>query len=360
MPRERSRRSGPSRRSNYFEHVGREVRSVTEGVGLQDMTPFAKLVVSGPGARDWLDGIFANRIPKKQGRIALCHLLTERGGVAAEFTLYERRPGQFYLVSAGGLERHDHDTLRKLLPADGSVRLTPVTTSYGVFVLAGPQARAVLAKLTDADLSTAAFPWLSGRPISVGPVALDALRVNFVGELGWELHHPIEMQNTLFDLLMAAGAEFGIRPFGIRAMMSMALEKSYRNVGRELSIEYSPFESGLDRFVHPNKGAFIGRDALVRWRERGFANRFVTMQVDGVTDADARGSEPIRLGGEIVGRGTTGGFGWRTGKSILLGMVRPDLGEVGQELDLTILGRTHRVQIIPESPFDPGNARLLA
>ena len=348
------------RRSNYFEHVGREVRHVTESVGLQDMTPFAKAIVSGPGARDWLEAIFANRIPRKQGRIALCHLLTANGGVRAEFTVYERRPGQFYLVSAGALERHDHDTLRKLLPADGSVRFTPATSAYGVFVLAGPRARDVLAKLTDADLSNAAFPWLSGQSISVGPVTLDALRVNFVGELGWELHHPIETQNALFDLLMEAGAEYGIRPFGIRAMMAMALEKSYRLVGRELSIEYSPLESGLDRFVHPNKGEFIGRDALVRWRERGFENRFVTMEVEGVGDADARGSEPILLGGKMVGRCTSGGFGWRIGRSLALGMVRPEHGEPGRELDLTILGRSHRARVIAESPFDPENGRLRA
>ena len=348
------------RRSNYFEHVGAEVRNVTEGVGIQDMTPFAKAIVTGPGGRDWLESIFANRIPRKQGRIALCHLLTERGGVRAEFTVYERQPGEFYLVSAGALERHDHDTLRKLLPSDGSVNFRPLTQAYGVFVLAGPRSRDVLAKLTDADLSNAAFPWLSGRSISVGPIGLDALRVNFIGEFGWELHHPIEMQNALFDHLMGAGAEYGIKPFGIRAMLSMALEKSYRLVGRELSIEYSPLESGLDRFIHPNKGGFIGRDALVQWRERGFSNRFVTMEVQGATDCDARGSEPILLEGKLVGRATSGGFGWRTGKSLALGMVRPDLGDSGQELDLTILGKTHRVLVIPESPFDPENKKSRA
>jgi dimethylglycine dehydrogenase len=284
--------------------------------------------------------------------------LSVRGGVRAEFTVYEREPGQFYLVSAAALERHDHDTLRKLLPPDGSVALAPVTASRGVFVLAGPRSREVLAKLTDSDLSNAAFPWLSGQSISVGPVWLDALRVNFIGELGWELHHPIETQNVLFDLLMSAGAEFGIKPFGIRAMLSMAIEKSYRLVGRELSIEYSPLESGLARFVSLNKGSFLGRDALLAWRERGFANRFVTLEVEGVTDCDARGSEPILREGKLVGRVTSGGFGWRVGKSLALGMVRPDLGEIGQELDIMILGESRRVRVISESPFDPGNQIL--
>jgi dimethylglycine dehydrogenase len=346
------------RRSNYFSFVGDEVKNVTNGVGLQDMSPFAKALVSGPGARAWLDSILANRIPKQRGRIALCHLLSANGGTRAEFTVYERAPGQFYLVSAGALERHDHDTLRKLLPTDGSVSFRPITTAYGVMIVAGPKSRELLQGLTRTDLSNEAFPWLTGKPISVGHVGVDALRVNFVGELGWELHHPLETQNALFDLVMKEGQRFGIKPFGIRAMMSMAIEKSYRLVGRELSIEYAAFESGLDRFVHPNKGQFLGRDALVAWREKGFANRFVTMEVHGVDDCDARGSEPIYRGDEVIGRVTSGGYGWRLGKSLALGMVRPDLGDIGSELEISILGKRYRATVIEESPFDPANERL--
>ena len=346
------------RRSNYFEHVGNEIRNVHEGVGLQDMSAFAKMLVTGSGAREWLESILANRIPKTQGRIALCHLLSSNGGVRAEFTVYEREPGVFYLVSAGALERHDHDTLWKLLPADGSVELRPITQMQGVLVLAGPRSREVLQKLTDTDLSNKAFPWLTGKRISVGPVALDALRVNFIGELGFEFHHPIETQNALFDLLMEAGAEFGIKPFGIRAMSAMAVEKSYRLIGRELSIEYAALESGLDRFVHLNKGQFIGRDALVEWQQRGFRNRFVTLEVHGVTDVDARGSEPIHRNGKLVGRATSGAYGWRVGKSLALAMVQPELGEPGTELEITLLGKPHKAPVIAESPFDPENARL--
>lgn len=350
------------RRPNYFEHVGAEVKNVTTGVGLQDMSPFAKMLVSGPGARDWLESIFANKIPKKRGRIALCHLLTKAGGVRAEFTVYEKEPGVFYLVSAGALERVDHDTLKKLAPKDGSVTLTPITQMMGVLVLAGPKSRDVLKKLTDTDLSNAAFPWLTGKKISVGPVVTEALRVNFVGELGWEFHHPIEMQNALFDALMAAGAEFGIKPFGIRAMMSMAIEKSYRLVGREMSIEYSAYESALDRFVHLDKGEFIGRDALIAGKAAGYKNRFVTLEVLGVTPdwSDARGSEPIYHDGVQVGRATSGGYGWRTGKSLALAMVPPHLGEVGQKLGIVILGKMHEAVVVPESPFDPENAALRA
>jgi len=357
-PGEKIREKWSFRRSSYFPFVGEECRNVHENVGIQDMSAFAKVLVSGPGAEAWLDGILANRVPKKIGRIGLCHLLTSRGGVRAEFTVLRTGAESFYLVSAGALERHDHDTLEKLLPDDGSVSFQPVTNRNGVLVVAGPNARRLLQKLTDTDLSNVAFPWLTGKRISVGPADAWALRVNFVGELGFELHHPIEMQNTIFDLLFAAGKEFGVKPFGIRAMLSLAVEKSYRLVGRELSIEYAALESGLDRFVHPNKGAFLGRDRLIEWRERGFANRFVTMEIHGVTDADARGSEPIVHKGDLVGRCTQGTFGWRVGKSLALGMVRPDLGEIGQELAVRILGDTYRATVIAESPYDPDNTAL--
>lgn len=350
------------RRSNYFPFVGEECRNVMSNVAIQDMSAFAKMEVSGPGAREWLESILANKIPKKQGRIALCHLLTPRGGVRAEFTVYEWAPGRFYLVSAGAYERHDHDYLRKLCPTDGSVRLTPITTRFGVLVLAGPNSRKVLQKLTDADLSNEAFPWLSGKEISVGPCTAHALRVNFVGELGWEFHHPIEQQIALFDHLMEAGKEFGIRPYGIKAMSSLSIEKSYRLVPRELSIEYNAYESGLDRFVHPNKGQFIGRDALVEAKQNGLGWNFVTMEVHGVGDgdSDARGSEPLYHKGQLIGRATNGGFGFRVNKSLALGMVRPEYAAVGTELEIKILGKLFKATVIPESPYDPENKTLRA
>ena len=350
------------RRSNAFRFVGEECRNVMDNVGIQDMSAFAKMEVSGPGARNWLDSILANHIPKKMGRIALCHLLTAQGGVRSEFTVYEWAPGRFYLVSAGAYERHDHDTLKKLLPADGSVKLNAITTRLGVLVLAGPNARKVLQKLTSADLSNEAFPWLSGQSISVGHASCHVLRVNFVGELGYEFHHPVEQQVALFDLLMEAGREFGIRPYGIKAMSALSIEKSYRLVPRELSIEYSAYESGLDRFVHPNKGQFIGRDALVAAREKGLNWNFVTMEVHGVTDGDSdtRGSEPIYAGGKLIGRATNGGFGWRVNKSLALGMVRPEFAQLGNQLEIKILDKLFKASVIAESPYDPDNLKLRA
>ncbi|HEY1943293.1 MAG TPA: FAD-dependent oxidoreductase [Roseiarcus sp.] len=355
---ERPREKWSFRRSNYFDFVGAECRNVHENVGLQDMSAFAKFEVSGRGAEGWLNSILTNKIPSAAGRVTLTYLLTRRGGVRAEFTLTRIGAERFYLVSAGALESHDYDSLQKLAPIDGSVRIDKVTTQYGVLVLAGPRSRDALAKVADVDVSNKAFPWLTARPMSVGAAGLLALRVNFVGELGYELHHPIEMQNYVFDRLMEAGAEFGIKPFGIRAMDSLRLEKSYKLVGRELSIEYAALESGLERFVDLGKGDFLGRDALLAWREKGFANRLVTLEAHGVTDADARGSEPVSRGGASVGRTTSGGFGWRTGKSLALAMVRPDCAAPGTELEIRILGEPRRATVIADSPFDPENAAL--
>lgn len=346
------------RRSNYFEHVGNEVKNVHQNVGVLDMSAFAKMEVSGPGARAWLDSILANIVPKKRGRIALTHLLTPTGGVKAEFTVYEWAPGRFYMVSAGGLETHDHDVLRRLAPTDGSVVLQPITQKYGVLVLAGPKSRDLLKKLTRTSLDNKDFPWLTGKQISVGVATAHALRVNFVGELGWELHHPIEMQNYIFDRLMEAGAELGIKPFGIRAMVSMSLEKSYRNMGRELSVEYNAYESGLDRFVRPEKN-FIGRDALVAYKEAGLKSVFSTLTVSGNTDVDARGSEAIfDENGVLAGRATSGGFGWRMGKSIALAMLKPEYAAVGTKLKIRILGTSYDAEVVEESPFDTENALL--
>ncbi len=346
------------RRSNAFEIVGAECRHVHESVGLLDMSAFAKFEVSGPGAAAWLDGLLTNRVPAATGKVSLTYLLTAKGGVRAEFTVYRQGPQSFYLVSAGGLERHDYDYLRKALPTDGSVRLDNITTQMGVLVLAGPRSRDVLAKLTDADLSDIAFPWLTGQSIDIGAARATALRVNFVGELGWEIHHPIEMQNYIFDALFAAGAAFDLKPFGIRAMDSLRLEKSYKLISRELSLEYAALESGLSRFISLKKPGFFGRDALLAWRERGFSNAAVTLELFGVTDADARGSEPIYHGEDLVGRATSGGYGWRVGKSLGLAMVRPDLATLGAELRIVILGESYRAVVIADSPFDSANVMM--
>jgi len=346
------------RRSRWFEAIRKEVANTTENVGLLDMTAFAKCRVSGPGAEAFLDGFVANTLPKNVGGLSLAHALNRNGGVHSEFTIRRESGDSFYLVSAGALQRLDHDYLKKHMPRDGSVQFTQLTGAHGVLVLAGPKARLLLERVTDADLSNEAFRWLTAQDIVVGMAPVNAMRVNFVGELGWELHHPIEYQNHIFDALFAAGEDLGLRPFGIRAMDSMRLEKSYRMVGTELSIEYSAYESAMDRFIKPDKGDFLGRDALLAWQEAGMKNRLVTLEVHDVDGADALGNNALLKDGELIGRATGGGYGFRVGKSLALGMVKPEFAEPGSKLEIEILGKTYAASVIADSPFDPRNERL--
>lgn len=346
------------RRSAWFAAIGREIENVSNNVGLLDMTAFAKCRVAGPGAEAFLDNFVANNLPVRMGGIALCHALNKNGGVHSEFTIRREASDSFYLVSAGALQRLDHDYLQKYMPKDGSVQFTQMTRAYGVLVVAGPKSRQLLQRLTDADLSNEAFRWLTSQDIHVATAPVNAMRVNYVGELGWELHHLIEHQNLIFDALFAAGEDLGLKPFGIRAMDSMRIEKSYRMVGTELSIEYSAYESVLDRFIKPDKGEFLGRDALLTWQKAGARNQLVTLEVADVVAADVLGNNALMMNGDVVGRATGGGFGFRVQKSLALGMVPPELADLGTSLEIDILGKTYPATVVADSPFDPKNERL--
>ncbi len=185
----------------------------------------------------------------------------------------------------------------------------------------------------------------------MGAATAEAIRVNFVGEYGWELHHPIEMQAYIFDKLLEAGDEFGIKPFGIFAMNAMRLEKSYMLVGTEMSIEYNTYESGLGFFIKTDKD-FVGKAGLIAGKEAGLKNTLVTMEVHGITDVDARGSEAIYADGEVVGRVTSGGYGYRVEKSLALGILPPEFAQVGQEVEICILGDNYKATVILPSPYD--------
>ena len=348
------------RRSNWFNHVGNECLNVQNNVGILDMTAFAKCRISGPSAKDFLDNLVANKLPQKNGRVNLCHALNTKGGVHSEFTIAKESDESFYLVSAGAFQRLDHDWIKKWMPKDRSVSFENLTNSIGVLVLAGPRSRDLLSKISNADFSNKAFPWLSAQKIDVGLAPSIAMRMNFVGELGWELHHPIEYQNHIFDRLMEVGDEFGVKPFGIRAMDSLRIEKTYKLVGTEMSIEYSAYESGLDRFVHLNKGNFIGRDSLVKWQQDGFDNIMVTLEVFDINDADALGNNAVYNNGTVVGRATGGNYGFRVKKSLAIAMVKPKFSKVGTELEMDILDKKHKVVIIEDSPYDPTNKKIRA
>jgi len=350
------------RRSNYFEHVGNEARLMRERVGLIDLTPFTKHEVTGPGAEGWLDRLVANKVPAKIGRLALCHALTRRGGIRSEFTVTKIAEQHYYVVSAGAAERYDSDYLSKSLPGDGSVGLRNITNTRGCFVLAGPKSREVLAQLTDTPLDNASFPWLTAQTIEAGlAVEVYALRVNFVGALGWELHFPIEYAHHLFDALFEAGKPFGLGMVGMRAMESLRLEKSYRMWGSDMTPDYTPFEASLDRFVRMNKAAFIGKEALEKQLAGGVPNRFVTLEVHGVTDADPLGNEPLfDAGGRMIGRATSGYYGHCLRKSLAIGYARAEFAQAGTQLAIEILGERKQATVLHESPYDPDNLDLRA
>ncbi len=348
------------RRSNWFTHVGNECLNVQNNVGILDMTAFAKCRISGPGAKDFLDNLVANKLPQKTGRVNLCHALNTKGGVHSEFTIAKESDDSFYLVSAGAFQRLDHDWIKKWMPKDRSVTFENLTNSIGVLVVAGPSSRDLLTKISSADFSNQAFPWLSAQKIDIGLAPSIAMRMNFVGELGWELHHPIEYQNHIFDKLMEAGKGLGVKPFGIRAMDSLRIEKTYKLVGTEMSIEYAAYESGLDRFVHLNKGNFIGRDALVKWQQDGFDNKMVTLEVFDINDADALGNNAIYSNGKVVGRATGGNYGFRVKKSLAIAMVKPKYSKIGTVLEMDILDKKHKVVVIEDSPYDPINEKIRA
>jgi dimethylglycine dehydrogenase len=332
---------------------------VRERVGLLDLTGFSKFEISGPGAEGFLDKLVANRLPQKVGRIALAHVLTPQGGVRSELTINRLAPDRFYVVSAAAAERHDSDVMWRALPPNGGVRIDNLTQAWGVLVLAGPKSRDVLKKITDADLSNEKFPWLSGQDITIGHAPVRALRVNFVGELGWELHHPLTYQNVIFDAIMEAGKEFDIKPFGIRAMDSLRIEKSYKYWRGDLFTEYTAWESGLDRFVHLNKGEFTGREALVRQQQQGVLRKFVTVEVD-AKESDPWGNEPLFIGKKMVGRTTTGAYGYSIGKSLAVGYVKSEHAAPGTEMKIEMLGKRRAARLIADSPWDPENKRLRA
>jgi dimethylglycine dehydrogenase len=253
-----------------------------------------------------------------RGRIALTWTLNSKGGILSEFTITRLAPTRLLLISAAAAEWHDIDGLKKHLPADGSVRVENVTTRYGSLILAGPRARYVLSKITDSDLSNAGFPWLSAREIEIGYSRMLALRVNYVGELGWELHAPTEHMDATYSALWRAGEEHGIRDFGMYAMDSLRLEKGYRGWKVDLTHEYTPLMASLDRFVAFDMPDFIGKAALLKEQEAGPKERLVSLVMSEAGEADAPYCSPVLRQGEIVGLTVSSGYGHAIQKAIAL------------------------------------------
>jgi dimethylglycine dehydrogenase len=341
-------------RTNWHEPVGAECRAVAERVGVMDLAGFAKFRVTGPGAAAYLDRLVCGTLPRP-GRVALAYALTPKGRILSEFTISHLPEGGFYLLGAGSARRHDWDHLMRHLSSDGTVALSDVTEEGSTLVVAGPRSRELLARLTTADLSNVAFPWPSVRAIEVAGIAVLALRINYVGELGWELHVPMAGLRRVYEALWRAGEALGIADFGMYAMDSLRLEKGYVSWKQDITTDYDPFEAGLDRFVRLSKSDFVGKDALVERRNPG--QRLVSLLVE-AGEADALPLAIVSRRGESVGVVGSGGWGHRIGRSIALAYVRSDLAAPGTRLEVGILGEQRPATVAASPLYDPTNARL--
>ena len=350
------------RRGGWWQYAVEEAKAIREGVGLVDATAFTKHVLKGPGATAFLDWLTCNKLPRV-GRTNLTYALTDVGTIRTELTILRQAEDSYYLVTAGAAEAYDSDYLTKMVEDNlerfGSMYLANVTGQYGVFALAGPKSRDVLQGLVidpepETALSNKRFPWLSSKRLDLGMCPTTAIRVAYTGELGWELHHPMEMQNYLFDQLMAAGEPHGLKLVGARAQNWLRQEKSYRAFGSDLGRDATPLESGLDRFVDLSKD-FKGKAAM---EATGIRAKCVTVLIDGPADADPWGREALVLDGQKIGRLTSGGYSVAFGKQIGIGYVRPDLAVTGQKLKVRMFRELWDAEIVEDSPYDPKNETI--
>lgn len=346
------------RRSSAFDETGREVRAVRQGVGVADLTAFSKFDVSGSDAAQLLDRLSANRLPAREGGIRLVHMLTEKGGIECEMTITRRGVDRFYLNSAIVGQLHDLDWITQHIGADEDVSVSDITDELGILAVTGPQSRQLLGRLTNADLGNESFPWLTARDVEVAGVPCRALRVSYVGELGWELHHPLERMLELYEAITAAGADLGLVDFGSYAMNVMRIEKGYKAWGAELTTEITPIEAALERFV--DFGAdFIGKAATESRQVATLEMVLVYAELDAL-DADCRGNEPVYEGDRLMGVTTSGAYADTVDKSVLFAYVDPAFAAPGCTFDIEVMSERRRATVLAEPVWDPSNERLRA
>lgn len=350
-------------RQNWFTPVGQEHAHVREKVGIFDQSSFAKYELSGPRAAEALEHICAGRVAREAGRLTYTQLLNTRGGIEADLTVARLSEDRFYIVTGTGFRTHDLAWISDHLPATGCT-LTDVTEDWGTLSLMGPMARDVLARVTDADVSNTAFPFGHVREITIAGATVRALRVTYVGELGWELHTPLAHTGAVFDTLMAAGGA-DIRPVGYRALESLRLEKGYRAWSSDITPNDTPFEAGLGWAVKMKTNTpFIGRTALEAAQTKPLTKRFAGFTLAD-PDAVLVGRETILRDGLPVGYLTSGGYGYTVGKSIGYGYVRNPDGITDAWLttgryDLVVAGDTLAAQLTLTPLVDPQGHRIKA
>ncbi|MEI6761593.1 MAG: FAD-dependent oxidoreductase [Betaproteobacteria bacterium] len=347
------------RESVWHAAVAQEVAAVRERVGVLDLPGFTKFELKGEGAAQHLDQLSCSKLPG-MGRVSLAYALTPTGKLLSEFTITRLGPDHFYIISAAIAATHDMDLLTSSLPPDSPISVRDLSAQLGSLIIAGPRAREVLAQVTGADLSNAGFPWLSAREINTVTGTMLAMRVNYVGELGWELHAPVAQMPALYAAVWAAGQAFGIRDFGMYAMDSLRVDKCYRGWKSDLESGYSPLDASLDRFIDLKKPAFVGRDALLAEHARGAAQRFVPLVFDEPGEAEAPYCAQVFHGADNVGLTTSGVWSHTLKQSVALAYVRADLAQPGTRLEVNVLGQRRAATVQAEPLYDPANARLRA
>ena len=350
------------RRGKWWEYTKNEAKAIREKVGLIDISAFTKHLVKGPGATLFLDWFTCNNLPKIN-RISLTYSLTSTGTVRSEYTIVRKSQNEFYLISAGALTDYDKDYLIKNAEDKekefGYIEIQDVTSQFGAFAIAGPKSKEFLiSMINDKEpselFSNKNFPWLSSKNIELDMIPILAIRVAYTGELGWELHYPVEFQNKLLDILLEAGKKFDLKLVGSRAQNWLRQEKSYRAFGNELGRDAGLVEAGLDKFVNLNK-EFLGKSGL---QNRSIKSKCVTLLIDGPKDCDPWGREAIYKEGKTVGRLTSGGYSVVFKKSIGMGYINNELANLGEKLEVKILNQLWPATIVEDSPYDTDNLKL--
>jgi glycine cleavage system aminomethyltransferase T/glycine/D-amino acid oxidase-like deaminating enzyme len=340
--------------------IGAEHRATREGVAIFDETSFAKMEIEGPGAAGLVERLCDNKVAREPGKLTYTQMLNTRGGIECDFTVGRLSENRFSIVTGTAFGNHDREWIRKHLPADGNVQVHDTTSQWACFGIWGPKARNVLQPLTPQSLETDAFAYMNIREITVGNVPVRALRVTYVGELGWELYCPSEYGAGLWRALWEEGEPHGIVAGGYRAIDSMRLEKGYRVWGADITPDETPYEGGVGFCVKLDKeGGFIGRDALVEAKERGPRNRLCCLLLEDPRSV-ALGNEPVRIDGEIRGRVTTGGYGYTVERSIAYAYLPPDSADPGTAIAVEIFGRWVDGEVAAEPLFDPKGERIRA
>ena len=350
------------RRGKWWEYTKNEAKAIREKVGLIDISAFTKHLVKGPGATLFLDWFTCNNLPKIN-RISLTYSLTSTGTVRSEYTIVRKSQNEFYLISAGALTDYDKDYLIKNAEDKqkefGYIEIQDVTSQFGAFAIAGPKSKEFLiSMINDKEpselFSNKNFPWLSSKNIELDMIPILAIRVAYTGELGWELHYPVEFQNKLLDILLEAGKNFDLKLVGSRAQNWLRQEKSYRAFGNELGRDAGLVEAGLDKFVNLNK-EFLGKSGL---QNRSIKSKCVTLLIDGPKDCDPWGREAIYKEGNTVGRLTSGGYSVVFEKSIGMGYINNELANLGEKLEVKILNKLWPATVVEDSPYDTDNLKL--